>query len=665
MDVKRRLRSALVAVSAYLVSACQPGSFPVAGRVAGDARLPVAAALSEPALQPGSLRLGGKVSFGSWREVQATMADVAVAATVSLIDSASSTTVSSTVTDATGGFSLAFPGGFQPDPTAVYILEAVKGLVSNKPANNAARVRTLVRWTDGWTSITNGSPGAVSLDPGTTALAIGSALLNAQTAFNFASLLGSLAIGSPDVYTEPFASPLKTAAYSTLVDLVKSNLAANQDPVAAIGYRTSSATFMRVNTGLAVGGISPATGPVGSSVTITGAGFDPTIANGSVSFGGTAGTITSASATELVVTVPAGAITGPLVVTVNGLAVLGPSFGVATSISSLSESSGTVGSSLTIAGTSFSTVSTNNSVKIGTFDAPILSAGTASLVVAVPQMPAGAASVSVTVLGQSATYSGNFTVLPSVSGLSVATGSAGTSIVITGNAFSSVLDNNSVTLGGAAWTVTAASTTSLTATAPSATANSGSLMVTANGQSAVGPTFTLLPKITSVSPASASAGSEVTVTGTGFSSSPGQNSFAFNGLGATVTAASATSLTVTVPTGAISGATSLTVAGLAALGAPTFTVPVTITGTQSFAVPIGAALTLAGTGFSPTAGLDVVTMAGDVVAPVTAAAATQLAFTVPLGALTGTATVSVAGQTATFSYTVTVVGGLNGDLLNQ
>ena len=157
----------------------------------------------------------------------------------------------------------------------------------------------------------------------------------------------------------------------------------------------------------------------------------------------------------------------------------------------------------------------------------------------------------------------------------------------------------------------------------------------------------------------------MTVTGTGFSSSPGQNSFAFNGLGATVTAASATSLTVTVPTGAISGATSLTVAGLAALGAPTFTVPVTITGTQSFAVPIGAALTLAGTGFSPTAGLDVVTMAGDVVAPVTAAAATQLAFTVPLGALTSTATVSVAGQTATFSYTVTVVGGLNGDLLNQ
>jgi len=38
---------------------------------------------------------------------------------------------------------------------------------------------------------------------------------------------------------------------------------------------------------------------------------------------------------------------------------------------------------------------------------------------------------------------------------------------------------------------------------------------------------------------------------------------------------------------------------------------------------------------------------------------------VPIGALTGTATVSVAGQSATFTYTVTAVGGLGGDLLSQ
>jgi hypothetical protein len=51
---------------------------------------------------------------------------------------------------------------------------------------------------------------------------------------------------------------------------------------------------------------------------ISGTSFDPTPSNNTVKFNGTSATVTSATATSLVVTVPAGATTGPVSVTVSG-----------------------------------------------------------------------------------------------------------------------------------------------------------------------------------------------------------------------------------------------------------------------------------------------------------------------------------------------------------
>ena len=56
-----------------------------------------------------------------------------------------------------------------------------------------------------------------------------------------------------------------------------------------------------------VSAFSPASGAVGTSVTITGTGFGATPAGNIVFFGATMATVTSASATSLTVTVPAGA----------------------------------------------------------------------------------------------------------------------------------------------------------------------------------------------------------------------------------------------------------------------------------------------------------------------------------------------------------------------
>jgi hypothetical protein len=64
---------------------------------------------------------------------------------------------------------------------------------------------------------------------------------------------------------------------------------------------------------------SPASGSVGSVVTITGTGFNPNINNNTVYFGGVKASVTSATATTLIVTVPAGISPKPISVTSNGL----------------------------------------------------------------------------------------------------------------------------------------------------------------------------------------------------------------------------------------------------------------------------------------------------------------------------------------------------------
>jgi hypothetical protein len=66
-------------------------------------------------------------------------------------------------------------------------------------------------------------------------------------------------------------------------------------------------------------GFSPASGPVGSTVTITGSGFDNSLANNVVYFGAVKATITAASNNSLTVTVPGGATYEPITVTSNNL----------------------------------------------------------------------------------------------------------------------------------------------------------------------------------------------------------------------------------------------------------------------------------------------------------------------------------------------------------
>src|SRR6185503_9969764 len=64
---------------------------------------------------------------------------------------------------------------------------------------------------------------------------------------------------------------------------------------------------------------APTLGTPGTNVTITGVNFSPVASNDIVFFGAVRGAVMSASETNLVVTVPLGAMFAPVTVTVNGL----------------------------------------------------------------------------------------------------------------------------------------------------------------------------------------------------------------------------------------------------------------------------------------------------------------------------------------------------------
>ena len=67
---------------------------------------------------------------------------------------------------------------------------------------------------------------------------------------------------------------------------------------------------------LSITGIAPSAGSVGSSVTISGAGFGSSQSDSVVTFDGVAATVSSWSDTQIVAIVPAGAATGPVTVEV-------------------------------------------------------------------------------------------------------------------------------------------------------------------------------------------------------------------------------------------------------------------------------------------------------------------------------------------------------------
>ena len=122
---------------------------------------------------------------------------------------------------------------------------------------------------------------------------------------------------------------------------------------------------------LTIFGFNPVHGAVGASVTIYGQGFSGTAANDAVTFNGTAATVTSATANQLVAMVPTGATTGLISVTTGGnTAESSSSFvvdgtGIPPAIVQATPAVVSVGGAVTVTGTQLDPVAGQTSVQMG------------------------------------------------------------------------------------------------------------------------------------------------------------------------------------------------------------------------------------------------------------------------------------------------------------
>jgi len=314
---------------------------------------------------------------------------------------------------------------------------------------------------------------------------------------------------------------------------------------------------------LTVTQISPANGAAGTHIRISGAGFGSLQGPAEVYINGTKAVVVSASDTLLVAEVPAAAGSGPVTVKVNGKEASGQAFKFQ-SITAIKPLTGGKGTRVRITGSGFEALAAGNFVDFNGKEALVEEAAEDHLIVIAPD-GVGTGPLSVTTNDQKVTGP-VFTVVavPVILSVTPLSGPAGTEMTIAGTTFSTLADENKVTINGVNVAITAASATKITLQIPGGT-GSGKILLRVNDQLAEGPDFkdqTL--GIARLSPESGLEGTSVTITGTGFSTNASQNVVTFNGTVASVVSASATSLVVVAPAGFTSGPLKVTVNGITA-----------------------------------------------------------------------------------------------------
>lgn len=166
----------------------------------------------------------------------------------------------------------------------------------------------------------------------------------------------------------------------------------------------------------AIAAFTPGEGQVGTSVTIRGSGFNTTLGQNAVTFNGVPAVVTAATTTQITTSVPAGAATGAISVTTpSGPATSSSPFKVvsptAPTITGFAPAVGPVGTTLTVNGTNFESVATNNRVKVNRTGAVITSTSASSLIAKVSNAT-GSGRVSVTTPSGTAVSSADFYVTP-------------------------------------------------------------------------------------------------------------------------------------------------------------------------------------------------------------------------------------------------------------
>ncbi len=327
--------------------------------------------------------------------------------------------------------------------------------------------------------------------------------------------------------------------------------------------------------------VSVSSGMPGTPLTITGTNLLDGGGNASVSFNGTPAAITSDTATSIQVTVPTGATSGQLRVVVNGVSLEGLANFVALpslpTITGISPNYGAIAASVNLTG-NFGATEGDGYVQVNGAKSQIISWSNSAITIRVPYNGAlGLGSVIATANGvRSNAVPFTLYAFPTITNVSVATGTPGTPVTITGT---NLLDGGgkaSVTFNGVPATNSGGSSTSIQVSVPRG-ATSGQLRVTVNGVSLEAvANFVIepsLPNITGISSNFGAIGASIYLTGD-FGARDGTGYVQVNGAKAQIVLWSNNAIMVRVPyNGALGlGSVVVTADGVRSNAVP-FTIP--------------------------------------------------------------------------------------------
>jgi hypothetical protein len=412
------------------------------------------------------------------------------------------------------------------------------------------------------------------------------------------------------------------------------------------GTATSSTPFYGTPT---ITGFTPASAGAHATVTVTGTNLTGAT---HVTLGGVTASFNVVSATTITLTVPGPAPTGTIAVTTpGGTATSVDTFTVAPlpTITGFAPASGSVGTPVAVTGTNLlGTIG----VQIGSIVTVPLSVSATQIVFAIPP---GADSGTIRILNPagSATSADTLVVTSSspgsITSFDPASGTTGTTVTIAGSGFTGA--TSVMFAGTAASSFTVVSDTSVTAVVAAGT-HSGRIVVTTPGGTITSSgsfTFVPPPTIAGFTPGSGSVHSTVTLTGADLT---GTTRVTVGGVACAFSVVSSTKLTFTVASGATTGPVTVTTATGAATSTDTFTVipPPTVSSITPLDGTVGTPVTITGTNLGGTIAVKL----GSVMAVPTSVSPTQVTFSVPPGAVSGTIEILASNGSVTSADTFIV-----------
>lgn len=348
--------------------------------------------------------------------------------------------------------------------------------------------------------------------------------------------------------------------------------------------------------------INPTSGKVGDEIKVTGTNFGATQGTCSLSFKNKGAVIYSSwTDTEIKVKVPPGTESGPISVTVGGVKSNELEFTLIHFITTISPISGRYGDVVTIKGMSFGSAQKQNIVVFNGINAKDYTSWNDTLIkVKVPnEVKTGKLSVVVDGVKSNEIL---FTILHSLASINPTSARIGDTVSISGISFGAKKDSSFVSFNllnvkdYISW-----SDTLVNVKVPVGTFT-GTVSLTMNKSKSNVVNFSVIPRITQLSPDSAGISQNISIFGNGFGKPQGSGIVSFNGADAKEYLIwDDTELRVTVPEGAKTGKVTVTASGNIS-NELQFTLKPYIVSINPTAAKLGTEVTITGYNFGATQG---------------------------------------------------------------